>query len=141
MELSSYSKNSPLLIAPCGMNCGVCIAHLREKNKCPGCRAANDKKPITRVRCKIKTCEVLRNGRSTFCFQCTSFPCGHLKHLDRRYRTTYGMSMIDNLESIRNHGIRDFVENEKERWACARCGGAICVHNRLCADCGKKQKK
>ena len=26
------------LIAPCGMNCGICYGYLREKNKCPGCR-------------------------------------------------------------------------------------------------------
>ena len=26
------------LIAPCGMNCAVCLGYLREKNKCPGCQ-------------------------------------------------------------------------------------------------------
>jgi len=26
------------MIAPCGMNCEICIGHIREKNKCPGCR-------------------------------------------------------------------------------------------------------
>ncbi len=26
------------LIAPCGMNCGICLAYLRTKNVCPGCR-------------------------------------------------------------------------------------------------------
>ncbi|MFZ3074083.1 MAG: hypothetical protein WA093_03070 [Minisyncoccales bacterium] len=25
------------LIAPCGMNCALCMAYLREKNHCPGC--------------------------------------------------------------------------------------------------------
>jgi uncharacterized radical SAM superfamily Fe-S cluster-containing enzyme len=29
------------LIAPCGMNCSICSAYLREKNKCPGCRLMN----------------------------------------------------------------------------------------------------
>ncbi|MDD5456566.1 MAG: hypothetical protein PHV30_05985 [Candidatus Margulisbacteria bacterium] len=27
----------PALIAPCGMNCAICLGYLREKNKCPGC--------------------------------------------------------------------------------------------------------
>lgn len=31
------------LIAPCGMNCGVCIAYLREKNRCQGCWKAEKK--------------------------------------------------------------------------------------------------
>ena len=26
------------LIAPCGMNCGICKYYYREKDKCPGCR-------------------------------------------------------------------------------------------------------
>lgn len=33
----SFDKS---LIAPCGMNCGTCIAYLRDKNKCPGCPEA-----------------------------------------------------------------------------------------------------
>jgi len=30
--------SSEILIAPCGMNCGACIAFMRDKNNCPGCR-------------------------------------------------------------------------------------------------------
>jgi hypothetical protein len=37
--MSPVDENA--LIAPCGMNCGVCMAYLREKNKCPGCRLIN----------------------------------------------------------------------------------------------------
>ena len=55
---SQISLNE-ILIAPCGMNCCVCMAYLREKNKCPGCRGTDVNKPITRVRCKLKTCEIL----------------------------------------------------------------------------------
>jgi hypothetical protein len=35
------------LVAPCGMNCGICIAYLREKNKCPSCRGDDINKSIT----------------------------------------------------------------------------------------------
>ena len=140
MKSFSYSDNKSLLVAPCGMNCGICVAYLREKSKCPGCGGPNDKKPITRTRCKIKTCKVLKNGKSTFCFRCAVFPCDNLKHLDVRYRTNYAMSMIENLERIKNFGIRNFWENERERWTCIACGGTICVHTRLCADCGKSKR-
>ena len=30
---------SVVMIAPCGINCGFCMAHLRDKNKCPGCNS------------------------------------------------------------------------------------------------------
>ena len=127
------------LIAPCGINCGVCMAYLREKNKCPACRGADINKPVTRVKCKIKTCETFQNVKAKYCFECGKFPCAKLKHLDKRYRTKYSMSMIENLENINRSGIRRFVRNEKARWACPKCGGTICVHRGYCIDCGAKK--
>jgi len=127
------------LIALCGMNCGICMAYLREKNKCPGCRGVDIKKPVTRVRCKIKNCTNFRNGRTKFCFECGDFPCDRLKHLDKRYRAKYHMSMIENLGNIKNFGVRKFLKNEDIRWTCSQCGGTICVHTGYCTDCGKKK--
>jgi len=137
--MASVSKIS--LIAPCGMNCGICMAYLRGKNKCPGCRATGVDNPITRRWCKIKTCESLQGAKTRYCLQCESFPCARLKHLDKRYRTKYGMSMIANLENIKAGGIRKFVANEKVRWACPECGGTICVHRQYCYHCGKSNQK
>jgi hypothetical protein len=133
------SLNKFSLIAPCGMNCGICMVFLREKNRCPGCRGIDIDKPITRVRCKIKKCTNFRNGRAKFCFECGIFPCDNLKHLDKRYRTKYNMSMIENLDNIKSFGIRKFLKNEDVRWTCSQCGGTICVHKGYCIDCGKKK--
>ena len=132
------STNKFSLIASCGMNCGICRAYLREKNKCPGCRGDDTNKPVTRVGCKIKNCEAFKKEDITFCFECKDFPCDNLKHLDNRYRTKYNMSMIENLENIKNFGIKKFLENEGVRWACPECGGTICVHNGYCYSCGEK---
>ena len=125
------------LIAPCGMNCSICMVHLRDKNKCVGCRGTNTSKPVTRLRCKIKTCTVFQKGTAKFCFECTTFPCDKLKHLDKRYRAKYNMSMIENLENIRDFGIRQFLRKEALRWTCSQCAGTICVHKGYCVDCGK----
>ena len=127
-----------LLVAPCGMNCCVCMAYLREKNKCPGCRGTDVNKPITRVKCKLKTCDILTKNKLTFCVECEKFPCDNLKHLDKRYSTKYHMSMIENLENIQKLGIGKFLINEKIRWTCTECGGTICVHKGNCYNCGKK---
>jgi hypothetical protein len=129
--------NEALLIAPCGMNCCICMAYLRKKNKCPGCRT-DANKPVTRVTCKIKTCETLTKNKLTFCFECENFPCKNLKHLDKRYRTRYSMSMVENLENIKKFGIEEFLRNEKIRWTCTECGGTICVHKGSCYSCGRK---
>jgi len=123
------------LIAPCGMNCGICIAYLRDKNKCCGCIPSLTKKPKTRLLCVIKNCESLSKTSSGFCYECEKFPCKRLIQLDKRYRTKYNMSMIDNLEKIKRIGLEKFVQNEKKRWICNNCGGTICVHRGYCLNC------
>jgi len=123
------------LIAPCGMNCGLCRAYIRDRKACPGCRGDDGNKSKACVRCKIKNCEQIAKGKAKYCFSCDSFPCASLDHLDKRYRTKYGMSMIDNLKIIREFGIRHFVRIEKEKRACTRCGEMICVHKPKCLSC------
>jgi len=134
------SSNTISLIVPCGMNCNICIAYLRGKNKCPGCRGSDINKPVTRVKCKIKNCIIFQQGKSEFYFECDTFPCKNLVHLDNRYRARYDMSMIENLENIKKFGIRRFIRYEKTRWTCSECGGTICVHKGYCYGCGKKKK-
>lgn len=126
------------LIAPCGMNCRLCRAYGRQRKPCPGCRGDDDLKSRACVTCRIRNCEVIASGAG-YCFDCEGFPCATLKHLDKRYRTRYGMSMIDNLEHIEKHGVRDFIRSEKERWACSTCGRLICVHKPKCPYCGYKR--
>ena len=123
------------LIAPCGMNCGICIGHLRDKNKCPGCRLMSETKSNYIKKCTIRNCP----KEVKFCSdKCDTYPCKRLNDLDKRYRTKYGMSMIENLENIKKNGIRKFVKNEKMRWRC-KCGNVICVHRDACIFCGRKR--
>ena len=68
------------LIAPCGMNCGICRGYQREKNKCVGCREIDVNKPITRAKCKIKNCNELKKNNLKYCYQCEIFPCTRMKH-------------------------------------------------------------
>ncbi len=117
------------LIAPCGMNCSLCYAFLREKNRCPGCRAVPAKNWESHWICKVRSCSRLKEKNWKFCSaRCKEFPCPFLKHLDKRYRTKYGMSMIKNLDSIKAKGIRKFIEQEKSRWI--KGGKIFCVHKK-----------
>jgi len=124
------------LIAPCGMNCAICMAHLREKNKCAGCNQGPTN--ISCLRCKIRNCTE-RKGK--YCFDCDQFPCDKLKHLDKRYRTKYGMSEIENLELIRNKGIDKLLEREQKKWSCKKCGRLRSCHNGLCYNCDDHKLK
>ena len=128
------------LIAPCGMNCALCIAYqFREKdlNKngfhrkyCPGCIPRGEN-------CLHMgdVCELMKNGKVRFCFECSSFPCKRLKALDKRYRAKYHMSMMENLNYIKEHGMEKFLKKEQDKWSCTDCGENICCHNGLCLGC------
>ena len=119
-----------VLIAPCGMNCSLCVAYLRDKNRCPGCRnISNENEPKTRTQCIIKNCDQLKKNNWKYCSdKCEKFPCTRLKNLDKRYRNKYDMSMIENLKSIKKIGIRKFIEKEKKKWI--KGGKMFCVHRK-----------
>lgn len=124
------------LIAPCGMNCGICIGHLRERKPCAGCIIKDDEnKPKHCRSCAIANCEYLSNTTTGFCYDCEKFPCVRLKRLDKRYRLKYRMSMIENLESIRDKGMEQFLANEEKRWTCSTCGKGLSAHRNFCLYC------
>jgi hypothetical protein len=135
-----------ILIAPCGMNCALCASYLAMKNDlkttgimktyCAGCRPRGKNCAFLK-----KKCDLLGNGRVHYCYECGEFPCRSLKQLDTRYRTLYRMSMIENLEYIREHGIKNLLEREEEKWRCPECGGTICCHNGICFSCGLEKLK
>jgi hypothetical protein len=120
MSMERISRN---LIAPCGMDCGLCVAHLRERNRCCGCMVDGNKVNHC-VFCKIKNCKE-RKGR--YC-DCANFPCVRLKNLDKRYRTKYGMSEIKNLMFIKSNGINKFVKKERKSHQAIK--GILCVHDK-----------
>ncbi len=125
-----------MLVAPCGINCRLCYAYVREKNHCPGCRGDDSLKMKSCLACKIKNCERFIEGKFQYCFECDEFPCERVKHLDKRYRTKYGTSVIYNLNIIKNNGINDFVISDQDKWTCPECGMMLCMHKPECFSCG-----
>jgi hypothetical protein len=123
------------MIAPCGINCGTCMAYLREKNKCLGCRIDFDSKRKTCLQCKIKNCDMLDKTNSKFCYECDIFPCERIKHSDKRYRTKYKANLIQNLVSIKENGIDSFLKQEVKKWTCPNCGSTLSVHSNKCLSC------
>lgn len=128
------------LIAPCGMDCSLCVAYQVKKynldkrgsrrKACEGC--------IPRGKGCLHmgdSCEKLRLSQIRFCYECEEFPCKRLKGLDNRYRSKYHMSMIENLKAIKAKGIDEFLEEQDVKWKCPECGGHVCCHNGLCLNC------
>lgn len=130
----SFEKH---LIAPCGMNCGTCIGYLRDKNKCPGCRIISSDKAISVNRCIIPGCSYLQKTTSKFCYDCEKYPCQRIKNLDKRYRTKYRTSFIENLTMIKEKGLESFLVFEAKRRTCENCGSVLSVHRDNCIKCNQ----
>ena len=100
-------------IACCGIDCGLCPRYYTEgKSKCPGCLGENffEKHPS----CSIVTCCVKKNGLET-CAECLQFPCEKLKNWDRVDSFVTHQKSLANLRQIRDKGIVEFAEQQKER--------------------------
>jgi len=123
------------MIAPCGINCGTCIAFLRSRNKCHGCSVVSSDKPKTRLSCRIKNCEQLASTTFKLCYECSIFPCQRVKQIDKRYRMKYHTSLIQNLHNIKETGMENFLLKESERWVCPECGSGLSVHKDYCLSC------
>ncbi|MDD1776092.1 MAG: DUF3795 domain-containing protein [Candidatus Methanomethylicus sp.] len=139
------------LVAPCGMNCAICSGYMAlthdVKSKgiripyCKGCRPRGKECAFLKKHCKL-----LMEGKVKLCYECPSYPCTRLKGLDKRYRSLFRMSMIENLNFIQKEGITSFLRKEEAKWKCVKCSSVISCHNGICFDCGlsllaeKKQK-
>ena len=137
-----HGKFTPELIAPCGMNCGICIAFFgytmsgkKRKHTCITCRLRNKSCAFIK-----KQCDKLKDGVIEYCFECMDFPCKSLTTLDKRYRAKYRMSMIENLQELKEKGMKQFLANQERKYKCPQCGNIISVHDRKCYACGYVEK-
>lgn len=122
------------IVAPCGMNCALCQAYQGKGLACHGCGNGGERKACQN--CSIQKCE----NKKTFCFECAEYPCKRLKALDKRYRTKYHMSMLENLAFIQTNGLEAFVYQQKERYRCSKCGKLRTVHQEYCLYCAAMNK-
>ena len=134
------------LAAPCGMYCGTCRQYLALKKNlleekgfkrgCEGCRVRN--KNCTFIR---KFCAKIRKKEIDFCFECEEFPCEGRKRIDDIYIERYNYSFVDNLNRIKEIGVKKWLKEQEEMWKCPDCGGNLCIHDNDCYDCGKSISK
>jgi hypothetical protein len=144
--MGTYVKFTPELVAPCGMNCGICKSYLaysrgvpKEKGKvshCSGCCIRGKNCAFIKRDCPRKV------GNQLFsCAQCPDMPCRLLSHLDEHYRIRYGMSMVENLKEINEKGMDEFLKNQAEKYRCPECGDVVSVHDAKCYSCGFQGEK
>lgn len=45
---------------------------------------------------------------------------------------------MENSEFVRQHGLKAFMERQKEKYTCRECSGIISIHNKECSECQEK---
>lgn len=136
----SLSKD---LIAPCGINCGICEAYLREKNPCYGCMSEKNLRTTHyHVNCGKKTCTPRKHNQDFyFCIECDRYPCQKLTSLRERYVKNYQVDIFENMKMIKEEGMESFLLKEKKKWTCPNCGKMLSVHKPDCLFCGYQYRE
>jgi len=131
------------LIAPCGMDCSHCTAFLnykysqkgRLRGKCEGCRPRDKKCAFLKQRC-----DLLKNKKVQFCYECKDFPCEQLLKLDKRYeKKGWDVSFSGNNKRIKKVGLKQFIKEQKKKFECPKCGGPVSIHEGICYKCQFKK--
>jgi len=133
-------KIEDIMFAPCGMNCTVCYKHvsIRKRGKpCEGCLKGDLGKPEHCRKCNIKSC-VQEKGH-VHCFKCADFPCKLMKNLEKSYIKRYNASLVENGKIADEKGVSAFLEQDRQKWTCSKCGGAFSLHDGACSECGNNE--
>lgn len=129
------------MIAPCGLDCGICKRALAKTDPCPGCLGPDEQKPEFCAKgCGIIRCAKRRENGYAYCDECPDYPCEDVTEKENRYTSKYPLyeSPKKNLQTIRECGMEQFLEKEREQWTCRECGHIVCVHTGICSGCGKQ---
>ena len=106
-------------IGCCGLDCGLCPRYYTAGvSRCPGCAGPDffNKHPS----CSFITCCVTKKNFEV-CAECPEFPCSKFKS-DEEYQQLKESSsypsckkVMPNLNFIKEHGIKKFIEQQKKR--------------------------
>lgn len=117
------------MVAPCGMDCGICEMHTCEENSplynrliergipkesipCKGCRSILGMCPVIREKCQTFQC--ISGRKIEFCYECDEFPCRKLHPAADRAEMLPHNLKVFNLCTIKNSGLEEFIDRSTE---------------------------
>lgn len=54
---------------------------------------------------------------------------------------SYRSSLVENGKTAKEKGISAFLEQDRQKWTCLKCGGAFSLHDGVCSECGNNGHK
>lgn len=128
-EVEKMSTERLQMVAPCGIDCGICEMHVckdnpqllayfiskgypQDKVPCAGCRSISGHCPVIGSQCETYQC--VKQQAVEFCFECQDFPCGKLNPAADRADLLPHNLKVFNLCTIRNKGLENFTETSSQ---------------------------
>ena len=147
------------LIGICGIYCGTCpnyLAHQEndiellekisrerdiplEKVRCDGC--LSDRVMPFCVDCRFGFRKCAEEKKVTWCFQCVDFPCQRLRDFTNVHIVdgiSHHAHLIDELQTIKERGIEQWVEEQEKAGRCPQCGKRLYWYTRRCTVCNTR---
>ena len=129
IEQSEEMESRAKLIAPCGLDCGICELYLSRKDEqlmsaliskgipkeilpCDGCRAIEGRCPVIHGKCA--TFECTNEKRILFCSECNDFPCMKLAPAADKAEILPHNTKLFNLCVIQRYGVEELIERTLE---------------------------
>jgi hypothetical protein len=129
IERSEEMATRAKLIAPCGLDCGICELYLsrdeeqlmdaliskgisKEVLPCDGCRAIEGRCPAIHDKCATFQCA--NENRISFCSECNDFPCMKLAPAADRAEVLPHNTKLFNLCVIQSCGVEKLIEQALE---------------------------
>lgn len=107
--------------------------------KCYGCKS--DTVFVGCSKCEIRACAKKRGV--DYCIHCTDFPCTIITTMKERLTKIsaflpHTKSIIANLEIIKEIGSHRWLQKEKEKWTCKKCGAPTTWYQKKCTRCNNE---
>jgi hypothetical protein len=129
IERSKEIATRAKLIAPCGLDCGICELYLSRDDKqlmdtliskgiskealpCDGCRAIEGKCPAIHDKCATFKCA--NENRIAFCSECNDFPCMKLAPAADRAEVLPHNAKLFNLCVMQRYGVEKLIQRALE---------------------------
>jgi Protein of unknown function (DUF3795) len=150
------------VVGICGLYCETCPNYLAPRKKdtdqlkriseetgvpidkvyCDGCLSNNVFSPCVVCRHGFRSCA--SENKVTWCFQCPHFPCKRLSDFKDAHVVdgiSHHAHVIDDLQSMKEHGIEKWVERQSREARCSECGTVLYWFVRKCPHCSAQVRR
>ena len=103
-----------------------------EDCRCYGCRS--DKRLFYCTKCKMSACAAEKG--IDFCSECKNYPCDDLKQFQAAM--PHRIELWENLDRIKSAGYKQWLEEIRENYSCAKCKTINSTYDLKCRKCGEE---